>query len=125
MSYDIGFFILHGGKMLLKERKLIIAIYLLRYGHVTEEEIRMIGGSSSYNKRKLDIQKMLTIPGIYTNISVNELYSFYYIISHRIPVFYGPHHLKLFLKDIKTKSPPDLKERLSLTTLESMREYFV
>jgi hypothetical protein len=112
-------------QMLLKERKLIIAIYLLRYGHITEEEIRLLGSSSYYNKRRLDIRNMLTIPGIYTNSSANELYSFYYIISHRMPVFYGQNYTKYYLKDIKTKSPPVLTERLVLTTIESMRKYFV
>lgn len=92
--------------MVLKEKKLAILIYLLRYGRMTRDECSNC--LNLYNRTLLkDWTKLLEIPGIYSDKEKSILFSFYYIISHQIPTFYDHTGKQLFLKDVKTRSPVD------------------
>jgi hypothetical protein len=107
--------------MVIKERKLAILIYLLRYGRITMNEAKdfLITNQRTIEK---DWIKLYHIPGIYTNEERNVLFSFFYIISHRIPEFYRGN-TRFLLKDVKMKSPP--RHNINYTNIEEMREYFV
>ena len=107
--------------MVLKEKKLAILIFLLRYGRMTSEEAGDILHNSRHSIQK-DFIKLLEIPGVYSSSDRTILYSFYYIISHRIPVFYNNDGQKILLKDVKTKCPPKLE--INSSSLLTLREYF-
>lgn len=107
--------------MIYKEKKLATIIYILRYGRMTKEEAFSLFGQVSTRRCK-DWASLCEIPGIYRDHNYQTLYSFFYIISHRIPVFYGHEGRKYYLKDIKTKSPPEAS--INCSSNQTLREYF-
>ena len=107
--------------MVFKEKKLTILIYLLRYGRITNQECRNILRSSSSSIAK-DWKKLREIPGIFQNGDGSTLFSFYYIISHRIPEFYDHENKKILLKDVKSKSP--IETEINYSSNETLREAF-
>ncbi len=88
---------------------------------MTEAEVRETLSSNSRTTRK-DFEKLCSIPGVYTDQNRNIIYSFYYILSHRIPVFYNHEGKALNLRDIKTKSPPT--EPINSSSNDTLRAYF-
>ena len=107
--------------MVIKEKKLAILIYLLRYGRMTREECAsclMLHGSN-INRNWI---KLLEIPGVYTNKDSSILYSFYYILSHRISSFQDHTGKVLLLKDVKNKSP--FLSTINCSSNTSLRESF-
>lgn len=107
--------------MVYKEKKLAILIYLLRYGRMTEAEVRQTLSNNFRSTRK-DFEKLCSIPGIFTDQNRTIIYSFYYILSHRIPVFYDHEGKAHNLRDVKTKSPP--LEYINSSSNDTLRAHF-
>lgn len=108
--------------MVIKEKKLAILIYLLRYGRMTRDECSTCLNLHSQRALFKEWLKLLEIPGIFSDKDKYIIYSFYYIISHQIPVFYDHIGTKILLKNVKTKSPTE--SLINYSNNVSLREYF-
>lgn len=70
---------------------------------------------------KKDWDKLCAIPGIYRNRDSSIIFSFYYILSHRIPEFYDGDK-KILLKDVINKSP--IYKRINSSSVETLTQAF-
>lgn len=107
--------------MVIKEKKLAILIYLLRYGRMTSDECYSCLGLHSSRQRK-EWDKLCEIPGVYRDKNRSILFSMFYIISHRIPEFYDHEGKLILLRDVKTKSP--VSRMINYNSNETLREAF-